>query len=225
MGSISNNTLSQEYYYQVTQNSATFAQSSTQSATSNVDPTSVAPATSTTNTANPTIDPSDPSSGASGVHHHHRGHGGGGGGGGLEKIVQTVQSALSSSTSSATDPNQVITNALQQLFGDNGEGTTTDGDNSTNGETNALLGTTSGTSSSGTSSATDSTDSTDGDGSVDGTDATSSSQTLAQLLQSYGVSPQQFRSDLISALSGSGGSLNESLFQNFEPGSGVDAIA
>jgi hypothetical protein len=145
----------------------------------------------------------------------------------LEKIVQAVENALSSSSSSSTDPNQAITSALQQLFGTGSSGSSSssgDASNTVSGDTTTLLNTTGTGSTGGTTptSSAGSTSSADGDST---TDPASSSQTLGQLLQSYGVSPQQFRSDLITALSGSGGSLNESLFQNFEPGSGVDAIA
>ncbi len=222
MSSISNNTLSQEYYYQVTQNSATYAQTAT-SGSSNVDSTSGAPASSAViNTTAPSVDPNNPSSGLSGAHHRHGGHGGGAGG--LQQLLQTVQNALSSSSASSTDPNQVITNALQQLFGGSGDGTATDGQGSDSSTLVGNAGTTQTVGSTGTTSSSSSSTSTDAD-SVDGSDANSPAQTLAQLLQGYGVSPQQFRSDVISALSGTGGSLNESLFQNFEPGSGVDAVA
>ena len=108
MSSISNNTLSQDYYYQL----AKSAVSPNQSGTSAADAANALTAGSS-NTTNPAIDPNSPSGAISAGHHHHGGHGGGG----LSQIIQTVQNALQSSSSSSTDPNQVITNALEQLFG------------------------------------------------------------------------------------------------------------
>ena len=160
----------------------------------------------------------------SGGHHHH--HGGKGGGGGLSQIINTVESALQNSSSSSTDPNQVIQNALQQLFGGSG-------------------------SASGTSGTTDGTDATSNTAEpgqhhsghdrfvqhqldrrfvehrLDRRCRQHAGVVCAVALESFGVDPQQFRSDLISALTASqGGSPNSSaLFQSFQPGSGVDAVA
>jgi len=113
-------------------------------------------------------------SAVSGHHHHH------GGGGGFDKIADAVTSALQASNSSSgttsTDPNQVITNALTQLFQNGGLG--------------------------GPGNANGSTGTTTPFGGTDGTDSTGSGNADAfeSTLKSFGVTPQQFQSDLASAL-------------------------
>ena len=147
----------------------------------------------------------------------------------MSQIINTDQSALQNSSNSSTDPNQVIQNALEQLFGGSGSSSSTSSTTSTTDGTdstaNILATAASGTTAPATTSSA-STDSTDGDASS--TDSTGDTQqSFSQLLEGFGVNPQQFRSDLITALSASGGgSPNSSaLFQSFQPGSGVDAVA
>jgi hypothetical protein len=143
---------------------------------------------------------------AVGGHHHKHGSGA------FDKLANAITSALQSANSSggtAADANQTITQALTKIF------------------SNGSLGSTGSTASSaaGSSDTTDSTDSTDD------TDASSSTGGLpaefAKTLQSFGVTPQQFQTDLATALKSAqqSGSFDISnLFKSFPTGSVVDAV-
>jgi hypothetical protein len=141
---------------------------------------------------------------AAGGHHHKHGSGV------FDKLASAITSALQSANSSggtAADANQTITQALTKIF------------------TNGSLGSTGATD----STSADATDSTDAS---DDTDATGSSTTglpqeFLKALQSFGVTPQQFQSDLSSALKSaqqSGGFDISKLFKSFPTGSVVDAV-
>jgi hypothetical protein len=139
-----------------------------------------------------------------GGHHKH-------GNGVFDKLANALANALQSANGSggtAADANQTITQALTKIF------------------SNGSLGSTGATGSSGSSDATDSTDSTDD------TDPTTSNTgglpaALVKTLQSFGVTPQQFQSDLGAALKAAqqnGGFNISSLFKSFPTGSVVDAL-
>ncbi len=133
--------------------------------------------------------------------HHHHGHHGVQG-----QIENAVTSALQNSTP-GQDPNQLVQNAIASVLQQGQQGASASGTTGQNG---------------GTSDGTDSADGTNGSGQL-------SQSQFEQLLQSNGISPQQFQSDLKAAFSddGSGGqSVNFStLFQSFPPGSAVDTTA
>lgn len=144
-------------------------------------------------------------SGSQGVHHGHHHHGGGGGGNFFSQIQQTVTSALQSAQSNGTsDPNEVVEDAFTSLLKNMGFGTNS-----------AAAGTTN--SSAGTDS-----DAADASGRVDS--GNSAQQTFQSLLQSVGVSPQQFQSDFLTAVKeAQGGSVNPSTaFSGFPTGTTLD---
>jgi hypothetical protein len=112
-----------------------------------------------------------------GGHHH---HGGGGGGGKLfQKIQQSVLTALQSQaqTPGNVSANQTVQSAIGQIL---------------QARFNSAAG--------GAASSTASTDEEPGDTDVDST----SVQQFFQQLQSYGVTPEQFRQDFLSAMQQSG---------------------
>lgn len=112
-----------------------------------------------------------------GGHHHHH-HGGGGGGQMFQKIQQSVLSALqaqSQSTTNSASTDQTVESAIGQV----------------------IQGQFSATSPS-TSSSTSTAQSPDTD--VD----SGSVQSFFQQLQQYGVTPEQFRKDFLSAMQQSG---------------------
>jgi hypothetical protein len=121
-----------------------------------------------------------------------------GGGGLLKKIESAVSSALQSSAD-GTDPNKVITDAISSLF-QNGAGSTT------------------GTTSDGAS--------TPATASASGTAQNDPRQAFFSLLQQHGVDPQQFLTDLKTALQSAQGSVDlTQAFRGFPPGTGVDSVA
>ena len=105
--------------------------------------------------------------------HHHHHHGGGGGSGGGGGLISQIQQAVTT----ALDANQ-------------SNGSTTDPNQVIQTAIQGVLGGT--TSTTGSTSGSSSTDS-----------SSSTGQSFAQLLQSNGVSPQQFEQDLLSALQNS----------------------
>lgn len=138
--------------------------------------------------------------GAGGGHHHHHG-----GGGAMKQLQDAVTNALQTaqSSGSSADPNKIIEDAIAKLLqNDNG----------------ATTGTTQG-------AAADPDG--DGDGSAGATGAPgTSAQSFQQLLQSFGVSPQQFHQDLLSAVKDAqGGQINPlTALQSFPVGSMVDMV-
>jgi len=138
-------------------------------------------------------------SGVQGSGHHH-GHGGGGG------LSSQLESAISSAlqNSNGADPNTVIQNAIQALLTGTGQAADSTGKTPADGAT---------------ASATDGS----------GTPPTDSQAAFEALLKSYNVDPQQFKTDLHTAIQASkqtGASLDFSaVFQNFPPGSIVDTTA
>jgi hypothetical protein len=135
---------------------------------------------------------------AQGAHRHHHHHGGGGGAD-LDKLQSAVTSALQSaqSSDSSSDPNQVIEDAIARVF---------QNDNS---------------------AAPNSTASPSADSDKSPTTPSSSNASFLQTLQSYGVDPNQFRSDFLSAVqqAQAGQPNSATAFQNFTPGTTVDTIA
>jgi hypothetical protein len=140
---------------------------------------------------------------STGGHHHKHGSSA------FDKLANALTSALQSATSSgstATDANQTITDALTKIF------------------KNGSLGSIGSADTSVTDSATDadSTDDTDASTSTTGGLPAEFAKTLA----SFGVTPQQFQTDLSSALKSaqqSGGFDISKLFKSFPTGSVVDA--
>ena len=130
--------------------------------------------------------------------------------GGFDKLANAVTSALQQASnggsgSITTDPNATITNALAQIFktGSLGGAPDAEGDSATPPSNNAAL----------TSASTTATP-----GLPD---------SFVQTLKSFGVTPQQFQSDLAAALKGAqenGGVDTASVFKSFPVGSIVDSI-
>jgi hypothetical protein len=136
--------------------------------------------------------------GTSGHHHH---------GGGFAKIADAITSALQSAAngsggSTTTDANQTITQALTKIF------------------QNGSLGS--------TSAINDDSDSSQDASEPADTDPTSGlPASFAQTLKSFGVTAQQFQTDLTNAFKAAQQSGNvdiSSVLKNFPPGSIVDAI-
>jgi hypothetical protein len=130
----------------------------------------------------------------------------------FQQIQSAVTSALQSAQSSAStnNPNQVIQNAITQIFKSK--------QNNANGQSGQ-------TSVSGNDP--------DGDGDTDtpgvaDNDGSTTQSAFAQLLQSNGVNAQQFQQDFLSAVQSAqnGGSSDaSSVFSTFPPGSLVDTLA
>jgi hypothetical protein len=137
-----------------------------------------------------------------GRHHHH----GGGGGAFFSKIQSAVSNALQQAQSGdATDPNQAIQNAIESVLkggGDPTNGASTDGSTS--------LTDPSATDPSATTAAS--------------SDPQQSQSAFFQTLQQFGVDPQQFHQDFLSALQNAqnGNADPSSVFQSFPPGSAID---
>jgi hypothetical protein len=126
---------------------------------------------------------------------HHHHHGGGGA---FKQIQDAVTSALQgaqSSGASSADPNQIIEDAIAKVLQNN------------NSATGAAQG----------------TSNTTGDGPVGSANAVNG-QSFQQLLQSFGVSPQQFRQDFLSAIKDAqGGQMSPATaLQSFPVGSTLD---
>jgi hypothetical protein len=164
----------------------------------NLNPSGAASATSNASSGSTT--------GATAHHHHH--------GGGFSKLADAIESALqsasnsSSGSSTTTDPNQTITEALTKIF-QNGSL------NSTNG---AEGDTTAQTPAAGTNGA---------NGNTGTTPAGTLPDEFVQTLKSFGVTPQQFQTDLASALQTAQQSGNfdpSSVLKSFPPGSIVDTL-
>lgn len=121
-------------------------------------------------------------------------------GGALKQIQDAVTNALQSaqSSGSTSDPNKIVEDAISQVLGNN----------------NAAVSPT-GTDAEG-----------DGSGGSMPTSAAAKTQVFFQTLQSFGVSPQQFQQDLLSAVKDAqNGTVNSSTaFQNFPLGSALDTI-
>jgi hypothetical protein len=148
--------------------------------------------------ASPAQNASSGSTASTSGHHHH--------GGGFAKLADAITSALqsasnSSSGSASTDANQTITQALTKIF------------------QNGSLG---------SASSTDDTDAAQDASDPSATDATNTlPASFVQTLKSFGVTAQQFQTDLTNALNTAQQSGNfdpSSVLKNFPPGSIVDAI-
>jgi hypothetical protein len=128
---------------------------------------------------------------------HHHHHGGA-----LKQIQDSVTNALQSAQSngSTANPNKIVEDAISQVLGNN----------------NAAVSPT----------GTDADGDGDGSGGSTPTSAAAKTQAFFQTLQSFGVSPQQFKQDLLSAVKDAqNGTVNSSTaFQNFPVGSALDAI-
>jgi hypothetical protein len=161
------------------------------------------------NTSTGTTTASNGSAGGlvSGHHHHH--------GGGFQKVADAITSALqaaansSSGSSAVTDPNQTIVSALEKIFKNGSLGSIgSDSDNDENsGETNQ-----SGLAQNTTGS---------------GASTNGLPPQFVQALQSFGVTAQQFQSDVSTALQNAkqNGSVDISdLFKSFPPGSAIDTV-
>lgn len=140
--------------------------------------------------------------GAAGHHRHH-----GGGGGFMKQIQDAVGSALQSaqSSGSTTDPNQIVEDAIAKVLQNNPSST----------PASAQAG-----------GANDPDGDGDGSSAASGGASSASGQTFDQLLQSFGVSAQQFRQDFLSAVKDAqGGQMNPlTALQSFPIGSTLDAI-
>ena len=135
--------------------------------------------------------------GAGGHHHHH------GGGGAFKQIQDAVTTALQSSQKggdSSADPNKIIEDAIAKILQNNtsASGGAPQGAGNANG---------------------------DADGSA-GSASAVNGQSFQQLLQSFGVSPQQFRQDFLSAVKDAqGGQMNPATaLQSFPVGSTLDLV-
>lgn len=145
------------------------------------------------------------SSGGAAVSGHHHKHGGGG----FEKLANAVTSALQSvgSGAAASDVNQTITEALTKIF--------KNGSLSPTGENDPTA-----------------TDPTQQGSDADGTPDTSGTNgglpaAFVQTLKSFGVTPQQFQTDLAAAMKTAeqSGTLDPSAaFKSFPAGSVVDTV-
>jgi hypothetical protein len=142
-----------------------------------------------------------------GAHHHHH-HGGQGGE--SSKIASAVTDALQSAQASGNtyDPNKLIEGAIAKVFQDKGA-----------------------TPSSATGGQKASGSDPDGDGDIHSAgkagDGNPAQQAFFQTLQSFGVDPQQFHADFLSAVKDAqGGQVDPStVLKNLPPGSQVDTFA
>jgi hypothetical protein len=150
---------------------------------------------------------SNASSGTAATGHHHHG------GGGFSKLADAIESALqsasnASSGSTSTDANQTITQALEKIFENGGLGGTGTSDDDASSSTPV---------SNNTSTGASSTTSTDNGLPAD----------FVQTLKNFGVTPQQFQTDLTAALKSAqeNGSVDvSSVLKNFPIGSVVDSV-
>jgi hypothetical protein len=133
--------------------------------------------------------------------HHHHGGGGEGGGAFFQKIQQAVTNALQSAATSGTsaDPNTTIEDAIAQIFQNNPT----------------------------SPSSSTATDESDSDGATTSETDASNPQSFIQTLQSYGVDPQQFHQDFMTAIKNAmNGQVDPgTAFANFPPGTIVDTTA
>ena len=172
--------------------------------------TSAANSNSSTESATTT-----PSTGVSG---HHRPHGGG-----FAKLADAISNALQSASgnitsgTSTTDPNQTITQALEKIFKNGSLGSTTgtddDDDSTASPTTTTPASTTLATNNAAPASPSSTT--------------SSLPASFVQTLQSFGVTAQQFQTDLSNALKNAvqSGSVDVSnVFKSFPIGSAVDSI-
>jgi hypothetical protein len=140
-----------------------------------------------------------------GHHHHHHGHG---------QTAQQIQNAVTSALQStqgdfSSDPNTVIQDAIEKVL------------------KNAGAGGTGATGANGQPTTADPAASPATDPSSASANATSSRQAFGQLLQSFGVDPQQFHNDFLAAIrDAQNGHVNSgTALQSFPPGSVIDETA
>lgn len=149
------------------------------------------------------VDGSTSETQAAPAHHHHH-HGGGG------KLQSQIESAVTSAlqnSNGSTDPNQIIQNAIATVLQANGSGQTNSTSASQTGGTITVAPPSS-------------------DPSATVTDA--QQQQFNQLLQSYGVNPQQFQADFKAAFQNTQGNNAPdfpTMFSSFPPGSAIDTNA
>jgi hypothetical protein len=157
------------------------------------------------------------SSQPAGVRHHRHHHGGGGGF--RAKIESAVSSALQSAKSSgdSTDVNQVIQDAISKVLKD-GPGNSP----AAGGPSQAAGNAANSAPATGTGQDADATS-----GPSDPSSTSGQTDTFAQLLQQYGVSHDQFRSDLQAAFQNANGGAPDlsSAFKRFPPGIDLDTHA
>jgi hypothetical protein len=165
----------------------------------NLNPSGAASATSNASSGSTT--------GATAHHHHH--------GGGFGKLADAIESALqsasnaSSGSSTTSDPNQTITDALTKIFQNGSLNSTNDADGDT------------------ASAQTPANETNTANGTNGSTPTGTLPDDFVQTLKSFGVTPQQFQTDLASALQTAQQSGNfdpSSVLKNFPPGSIVDTL-
>ncbi len=131
----------------------------------------------------------------------------------FQQIEQAVTTALQSAQSggSSSDPNKVVEDAIAKVLQQNGASGGTQG---TVGQPPAA------------GADPDGDGDTDAAGQVDGNDG-SARQAFFQLLQSAGISPSQFRADLLAAIKDAqnGQSDPSTAYQNLPPGLNVNTTA
>ena len=136
---------------------------------------------------------------AQGTKHHHHHHGGGGGGGGQDAVSNLLDTITQAlqSADSSSDPNQAIQDAVTKLL--------------TASNATAAAGSKSGVTA----------------GTVQAVSQAPVQDPLLQLLQAHGVTPQQFQSDLLSAVKDAqNGKVNPgTALQSFPPGSALNLTA
>jgi hypothetical protein len=130
-------------------------------------------------------------------HHHHHG-----GGQFFAKIQAAVTTALQSAQSNgASDPNQIVQNAIESVLKGNSDGSADESGEQSIAPTDA--------SASGT------------------VDPHAAREAFFQTLQSYGVDPQQFHQDFLTAIQDAhnGNADPSTAFKSFPPGLNVDTTA
>ncbi len=142
------------------------------------------------------------STGTTTGHKHHHG-------GALDKLVNAISSALQSAGSGGgTDVNKTITDALTKIFQTGSLGTTGQADTDSDADDSTAASTTGDT--------TSTANTTNGNQLPDA---------LTQVLKAFGITPQQFQTDLNNAVTAakSSGQFDPSvLLNNFPTGSVVD---
>jgi hypothetical protein len=143
-------------------------------------------------------------------HHHHHHHGGGDGGAMFQQLQSAVSGALQSAQgNSSADPNQIIQDAIEKVMKNAGAG----GANAASGALAQASG-----------SDPDGNGDSDAPGKANN-DGGAKNQAFVQMLQSYGVSPQQFHQDFLAAIKDAQQNSNtdpRTALQSFPPGSAVD---
>jgi len=182
------------------------------SATSNASASNAVTTTSPTTTTSSTGG-TDASQAIQGGRRHHHGHADAGKSEFFQQLQTAVSGALQSAQQGGTDPNKVIEDAISQIFKNNANATSP---------------------SSAKANQPASVNDSDGDG--DGSPAeaggpagktqNSALQSFFNTLQSYGIDPQQFHQDFLTAATSAqnGASNTSTAFQSIPPGTLIDTI-